>query len=107
MTSSATAGLTQAVGRETVESLPSLLAGRAVGRGDHGWTIAATRAIYHRATGDVTLVLTLRDSAKREITITAGFALETFDARHFGDPEWIVDELRPRLLEHGEYYAMS
>ena len=52
-------------------------------------------------------MLTLRDAASREITITTGFALETFDAEHFGDPDWLIEELRPHPLEHGEYYAIS
>lgn len=88
--------------------LPSLLAGRTVfGRSDHGWVIKAAQPTFHRSTGDVTLVLTLRDAANREITITTGFALETFDAQHFGDPDWIIEELRPHPLGHGEYYAIS
>jgi hypothetical protein len=108
MTSSATPGLTPAADSWTVRHLPSLLAGRAVaGRGAHDWVIAGAQPIFHRSTGDLTLVLTLRDTAKREITITTGFALARFDAEHGGDPDWIIEELRPHPLEHGEYYAIS
>jgi len=85
-----------------------MLAGRTVvGRSDQHWIVVGARPTFHRSTGDVTLVLTLRDAAKREITITTGFTLETFDAAHFGDPDWIIEELRPHPLGHGEYYALS
>ena len=90
-----------------VEDLPFLLAGRTVGRPEHGWVIAGAHPIYHRFTGDVTLLLTLRDASMREITITAGFELGTFDAKHFGDPDWIIEELAPQPLGHGEHYAIA
>ena len=107
MTSSATPHLTQTSDSWTVNNLPSLLAGRTVmGRGDHRWVIAAAQAIFHRSTGDLTLVLALKDAANREITITTGFILESFDGQHAGDPDWILEELRPHPLEHGEYYAL-
>jgi hypothetical protein len=107
MTSSATPSMAHPVDSWTVNNLPSLLAGRTViGRGDRGWVIADAQPTFHRSTGDVTLVLTLRDAAKREITITTGFALGTFDGQHSGDPDWIIEELRPHSLGHGEYYAI-
>ena len=108
MTSSATPHVTAAGDTWTVHHLPSLLAGRTlVGRGDRTWVIAGAHPRFHRSTGDVTLVLTLRDAARREITITTGFALEAFDVNRAGDPDWIIAELRPQPLEHGEYYALS
>ena len=108
MTSSATPSLPHTPDSWTVTHLPAMLAGRTVvGRGNHRWVIAGAQPIFHRSTGDVTLVLTLRDEAKREITVTAGFALDAFDSDRFGDPEWIIEELQPQALEHGEYYAIS
>jgi len=96
MTSSATPSLAHAMDSWAV-----------VGRGDQRWVFAGAQPTFHRSTGDVTLVLTLRDAAKREITITTGFALGTFDGQHFGDPDWIIEELRPHSLGHGEYYAIG
>ena len=108
MTSSATPSPAHAPDSWTVRNLPAQLAGRTiVSRGEHRWIIAAAQPSYHRSTGDVTLVLTLRRDDEREITITTGFVLEMFDGNHFGDPEWIIEELQPHPLEHGDYYAIS
>ena len=108
MTSSATPSLTHPADGWTVRHLSAMLAGRTVvGRGDRPWVIAGALPSFHRSTGDVTLVLTLRDEAQHEITITTGFALDAFDALHFGDPDWIIEELRPQPLGHGEYYPIS